>query len=149
MADEARISLAKQANNRAWQLAEDHGRDPAFHAEMLDAAHASAWLWGAAGTDLHRMRARMLLAQVHALVGDGPRALAYAGEMRDFFLARADTPDWELAFVHAIFAHAAHAAGRAGEHREAHALARQAIAAIAEDEDRDIVLKTFNQVPAP
>ncbi|MBI5279545.1 MAG: hypothetical protein HY854_24145 [Burkholderiales bacterium] len=152
MKDEAhkwRLDLARQANNRGWQLAEDHGREPEYHAEMLDAAHASAWLWSAVGNEINRMRAQMLLAQVHALVGDGARALAYASEMRDFFVGHVDTPDWELAFAHVIFAHAAQVAGRRQPYVEAYALAKQAVAAIAEDEDRAIVMKTFAQVPAP
>ena len=91
----------------------------------------------------------MLLAQVHALVGNGATALACAEDMRREFLARPDTPDWELAFVHAIHAHAAHAAG------DAQRLARPpvglgvALAAIADDEDRELVARTFRQVPAP
>jgi hypothetical protein len=79
---------------------------------MQDAAHASAWHWAAVGNELNRMRATMLLAEVHALLGHGATALAYAREMRGYFLA-ADAPDWELAFTHAVHAHAAHAAADA------------------------------------
>src|SRR5947199_3169548 len=85
--------FAMQANNVAWELS-TQPRGAARIAELLDAAHASAWHWKAIGNELNRMRATMLLAQVHALAGHGATALTYAREMRDYFLASQDTPDW-------------------------------------------------------
>jgi hypothetical protein len=52
-------------------------RSAAEDQEMLNAAHASAWHWAGVGTELNRMRATMLLAEVHALLGLGQSALAY------------------------------------------------------------------------
>lgn len=141
--------FGSSANNRAWALAEQAARTPDEDAEMRRSAHAAAWHWEAIGTALHRMRATMLLAQVHALTGDGSEALRLATEMRDYFVGNADTPDWEIAFTHAIHAHAAQVAGEAGLHRASYERARNAIDAIADDEDRAIVLKTFTQVPSP
>ena len=140
--------FAALANDRAWTLAEQRndGRDDA---ELLAAAHASAWHWDAVGTPLQRLRARMLLAHVHALVGHGATALVLAGDMRREFLAGPDTPDWELALVHAIHAHAAHAAGDAQAHAESYRRADAALAAIADDDDRELVTRTFRQVPVP
>ena len=129
--------FASLANNRAWELSL-LDRTPAQDREMLDAAHASAWHWSAIGVELNRQRATMLLAQVHALLGDG----------HDYFVGR-DTPDWELAFTHAIHAHAAHAAGAVDLHRAAYARAVTALQAVADDEDRRIVAQTFHQVPVP
>jgi hypothetical protein len=137
--------LAMSCNNRAWELS-SQARTPAQDREMLDAAHASSWHWAQIGTELNRMRATMLLAEVHALLGYGPSAFFFAQEMRSYFLNR-DTPDWEVAFTHAIYAHAAHAAGRPDEHREAYREATRALRAIADEEDRNTVLDVFNQVP--
>ncbi len=139
--------FAAGCNNRAWDLA-TQPRTPAEDREMLDAAHASAWHWGRVGTELHRMRAQMLLAEVHALLGFGPSSLQLAEGMRSYFLGR-ETPDWELAFTHAICAHAAHAAQRPDEHRRAYADALAALQAVTDPEDRQIVEKTFRQVPPP
>ena len=139
--------FAMACNNRAWELSVRE-RSKAEDSEMLDMAHASAWHWAQIGTELNRMRATMLLAEVHALLGMGASALAYARDMRDFFLGQ-ETPDWELAFTHAIHAHAAHVAGQTAEHREAHGRASAALAAIADEEDRKIVAQTFDHVPAP
>lgn len=140
--------MAMECNNRAWELSV-RGRTGAEDREMLDAAHASAFHWAKIGTELNRMRATMLLAEVHALLGHGATALAFADEMRAYFLPRPETPDWELAFTHAIHAHCAHAAGRRALHRESYQMAVTALAAIADQEDRAIVAATFAHVPAP
>lgn len=146
---EFRRRIAMRCNNRAWSLAEQTGRTPAEDREMLDCAHTSAWHWAQIGTELHRMRSTMLLAQVHALLGHGSTALAMADAMRAYFLANQETPDWELAFTHAIHAQCAHAAGDAQAHRASYQQARAALDAIADKEDREIVERTFNNVPAP
>lgn len=116
--------------------------------EMLNAAHASAFHWARVGSELNDMRARTLLAEVHALLGNGASALEYASETRSYFLAR-ETEDWELAYAHVIHAHAAVVAGDFRQHSTSYATAIAAIAAIADDEDRKIVLQTFEQVPPP
>ena len=139
--------FAAQANNRAWELSVLE-RTAEQDQEMLDAAHASAWHWSVIGTELNRMRSTMLLAEVHALLGFGASALRYAEQMRTYFVSR-ETADWELAFTHVIHAHAASTAGAIEAHRIAYEKALVAIKAIAEEEDRAIVNKTFNQVPVP
>jgi hypothetical protein len=141
--------FAMQANNRAWKLSVMASRTPGEDREMLDAAHASAWHWAQVGTELNRMRATMLLAEVHALAGDATLALGYAREMRAYFLGKGETPDWELAIMHAVTAHCAAKGGEGELHRSAYASARDAIAAIADEEDRQIVAQTFAHVPAP
>jgi hypothetical protein len=139
--------FAITTNNRAWELSVLE-RTAEQDQEMLDAAHASAWHWSAVGTELNRMRSTMLLAEVHALLGFGASALHYAEEMRTYFVGR-ETDDWELAFTHVIHAHAASAAGAVETHRLAYQAAKIALKAIADDEDRAIVNKTFSHVPMP
>jgi hypothetical protein len=139
--------FAAAANNRAWELSEQT-RSAAEDQEMLSAAHASAWHWAKVGTELHRMRATMLLAEVHALLGMGQSALAYAEEMRAYLLA-VQPPDWEVAFVHAIHAHAASAAGETEKHRASYRLAVTALAAISNEKQKSMVESTFAHVPKP
>jgi hypothetical protein len=117
--------------------------------ELLNVAHAAAWHWQAVGNELNHMRAVMLLAQAHAMAGLGATALAYADEMRSYFLALQSTPDWELAFVHAIHAHAASAAGSAEQHADSYARAAKALEAIANEDDRHIVEQVYRHVPVP
>jgi hypothetical protein len=139
--------IAMSCNNRAWDLSTEL-RTPAQDREMLDVAHTSAWHWARVGTELNRMRATMLLAEVHALLGMGPSAMTLAEEMYSYFTTR-ETPDWELAFVYAIYAHAAHAAGRLEEHREAYGKAQVALEAIGNEEERKVFVMTFRLVPEP
>ncbi len=136
------------ANNRAWALSV-RDRTPEQSREMLALAYVAAWHWSQIGTELQRMWATMLLAEAHALSGDGAVAIARADEMRAFFLFRDNAADWERALAHAIHAHAAAVAGRDAEHRASYALAAAAVAAIANDEDRRIVADTWRHVPKP
>jgi len=140
--------FAASANNSAWALAELPAAEVS-HRELLNAAHAAAWHWQQVGNVLQHMRALMLLAQAHAQVGLGNTALAYAEEMRAYFLGATDTPDWEVAFAHVVHAHAAWAARARKQHAHSYAQAVQAVAAIADEEERNIVQRVFRHVPAP
>ncbi|MFG0333672.1 MAG: hypothetical protein ACF8TS_09950 [Maioricimonas sp. JB049] len=139
--------FAVEFNNRAWDLTSRERSQPEDR-EMLDCAHAAALHWEAIGTELNRMRALLLLAEVHAQLDFGLTAQAYAGQVREYFVTR-DTDDWELATVHAVCAHAACAAGDAEGHRRAYAEAVAALERIADPDDRRIVKETFDRVPAP
>lgn len=140
--------FASTANNVAWQLAELPATDVDVR-QLLNAAHAAAWHWESAGNELNHMRALMLLAQAHALAGLGTTALRFADQMRSYFLAGQNTPDWEIAFVHVIHAHAACVAGAAGQHASSYAEATRAVAEVGDAQDREVVLRIFRQVPAP
>ena len=139
--------FAIASNNRAWDLAAVE-RTPQEELEMINAAHASSWHCSVVGTELHVMRSKMLLARVHTLAGHGPYAFALAREVRDYFLFR-ESPDWELAFVHSIYAHAAQVVGDAEGHRLAYEKAVAALAAVRGEEDRALVRETLDRVLAP
>jgi hypothetical protein len=140
--------FAVDANNRAWQLAEQASRTATEDDEMLNVAHAAALHWAAIGNELNDARARMLLGHVHATLGHGDLALRYARASHDH-LSRIDSPDWEIAFSHAVMAHASAAANDAAGHREHYAAARSAGNAIKDPEDRIIFEATFARIPAP
>ena len=136
------------ANNTAWTLAEVAAGE-VNPRDLLDAAHAAAWHWGQIGTELNRMRALMLLALAHAQAGLGKTALAYADDMRAYFLANTSTPDWEIAFAHVVHANAAWAAGARELHASSYATAAKAVAAVANEQDREIVERVFRNVAPP
>ncbi len=140
--------FAMQANNAAWDLAQTTA-DAISRLDLLDAAHASAWHWRQVGTELNHMRSGMLLAMVHSRMGMGASAWAYAQPMHAFFVGKADTPDWELAFAHVIYAMAAHANGQDQVFRDAFPAAVQSLNAIQDPEDRAVVQKTFGFMPKP
>lgn len=140
--------FAMEANNRAWELAALSSRSDAESRELLDTAHASAYHWNQVGTELNRVRANYLLAEVHALLGMGDSALDLASAVKAYFIDK-EIPDWERAFVLAIHAHSAAVAGNARLHASAYAEATRALEAIADPEDRRIVNLTFVQIPRP
>ena len=140
--------FAVEANNEAWTLAEaPHSRVDAC--ALLNAAHASAWHWQAIGNVLNHKRALMLLAQAHAVAGLGQSALLYANEMRAYFLSEPSTPDWELAFTHAVHANAAYVANEHAQYESSYALAESAIRTLADEKDRAMVARIFEQVLRP
>lgn len=138
---------AMECNNRAWSLSTE-SRSPKEDAEMLDAAHASAFHWDELGPDLNRMRAMMLLAEVHSLLKLGKTAYAYAEPMLEYFKS-IDSPDWELAFAYCIYAHAVSASGLEEAYKGAYQDAVLALEGIRDPEDKQIVQKTFSHVPKP
>jgi hypothetical protein len=139
--------FAAASNNRAWDLSEQT-RNPAEDEEMLNAAHASAWHWAKVGSELNRMRATMLLAEVHAQLGFGDSAMAYAEKMRTYFLGMQSAAS-EIAFAHVVHAHAASAAGETEKHRASYGLALAAIEAVSNQEEKRIVANAFRHVPKP
>jgi hypothetical protein len=139
---------AIECNNVAWALSELPARTAGQNEDMLHAAHAAAFHWSKVGSDLQRARAAMLLAHVHAALERGTTALPYARASFDY-LVEHDPPDWELAFAHAILAHAAHAAGDVDLHRRHFATAKELGSAIANPQDKAIFLKTFERLPEP
>lgn len=141
--------FAVECNNRAWRLAEQTSRAPAEDEEMLHCAHAAALHWGKVGTELHQVRATMLLGQVHALAGDGKRALHYAREAFAYVTAHDETPAWELAFAHAVLANAAAANDERSLHTTHYARAKALGAALTDDEERAIFEATFRVIPPP
>jgi hypothetical protein len=139
---------AIECNNLAWELNEQSGRTPNQDEEMLNAAHASAFHWTRVGTELNHARAKMLLGQVHAALGDGKYAMMYAQQSYNYVTTH-DSPDWEVAFAHAILAHAAYAAGDSDLHQEHYTRARELGGAIAEPQEQEIFFKTFDRLPEP
>lgn len=139
---------AIECNNLAWRLSEQTARSPAEDEEMFHAAHAAAFHWSRAGNELNRARAAMLLGRVHALLGHGDVALDYALQSHDY-IEKHDPPDWEIAFSHAVLAHAAFIAGNLRLFGTHYARARELGAAIADDEDRATFLRTFEAMPRP
>ncbi len=139
---------AVACNNLAWRLSDLPERTAVQADEMLHAAHAAAYHWSVVGTELHQARAQMLLGHVYAALGLGAPALRYAQQSYAYLVAH-EPPDWEIAFAHAILAHAAFAAGDGRLHAQQHARALGLGQAIADDEDREIFFSTFDRIPSP
>lgn len=140
--------FAVECNNSAWRLAESHARTAAQDDEMLHCAHAAALHWSKVGTDLHCARATMLVGHVYALLGDGQRASTHARKAYDYVMSH-ESPDWEVAFAHAVLANAAAASGDRPLHAVHYAAAEELGSALENAEERSIFEATFAVVPAP
>jgi hypothetical protein len=136
-------------NNRAWRLAEKTSRTKAEDQEMLDAANAVAGHWGKAGDELERARAAILLGQVHALLGDGKRALQYAREAFAYVTEQEDMPGWQVAIAHAVMANAAAANDERSLQKTHYQRAKTLGSALTDDDERALFEATFRTVPEP
>jgi hypothetical protein len=58
-------------------------------------------------------------------------------------------PIWEVAFVHAVLANAARAAGETALYTSEYALAKRLARGIADQEEREIFEASFAQIPVP
>ena len=143
------MAEAEDLNNRAWRLAEKPSRTAAEDREMLDAANAAAAHWGKAGDELDRVRAAILLGQVHALLGDGKQALHHAREAFAYVTEHEDTPAWQVAFAHAVMANAAAANGELSLHKTHYQRAKTLGSALTDDDERALFEATFRTIPAP
>lgn len=140
--------FASAANNRAWTLSEQLVRTPDEDQEMLHAAHAAAYLWQQIGAAHNNAMADMLLAQIHALLGNAAYATLYASRSHQFFTNRR-SEIWELALAHAILAHAAFCNEDAGLHRASFLSAQEWVAQLSDPQDKEIVLATLRVIPVP
>ena len=131
-------AAAIEANNSVWELLGDVRPDTAAAEELLRRAYAAAYHWDRARgrTPANEARATWLLAKVWVVLGDAPRALAYA----DATLATcavAGLGDFDLAYAHEARARALALAGRLAD--AADELERARAVAIVDPEDRAIV----------
>lgn len=140
--------FASEANNEAWRRSEAASRSPDEDQAMVDAAHAAAYHWRAVGTEVQIARAVLLLAHVHALLGHGSVAMRHARTAFESITSRR-SPEWEVAFAHAVLANAASAAGDHALHAQHHALAKSMGRALASAEEREIFDATFVRIPVP
>lgn len=140
--------LGSAANNRGWTLTEQLVRTPQEDQEMLNAAHASVHLWRTIGNDKNFALGKLLLGQVHALLGNATYAMDYASAAYDFFTSK-DSDPWEVAIAHAVLANAAHCAGMNALHASHYKTADEIIAALSDPEEKDILLDTLRVVPKP
>ena len=140
--------FAIECNNLAWRLSEKESPTAAELEEMLLAAHAAAFHWSKVGNELNVARARMLLAHVQALAGEPTLAMENARLAFDYVTTHG-SPEWEIAFAHAVVANAAAAAREASLHRVHYERAKSLGGALADAEERKIFEATFRRVPAP
>ena len=118
--------------NRTWTLMDSPGD------EMLYCAHASAYHWMQAnGTTANRARSEWLCSRVYTLLGRPEPALHHARRCLELVeSAPSDMEEWDLPAAYEALARAHLAAGDESEASRYKALGMEAIARVADEEDR-------------
>jgi hypothetical protein len=133
--------VGAQLFNHVWTLLETEGRTQQQDDEMLHAAHASRWHWSKAAVADIRQRLAVgewQCSRVYAVLDRGEPALYHA--QRCVELAEGEgIEDWALAASYEAMARASRVAGDRRAFEEWRERARTATAAIAEDEDREVI----------
>ncbi len=134
--------------NQVWDLMEKEGRTREEDDAMVHAAHASRHHWAQVGEPVHLARGEWQISRVYAVLGR-PHPSLYHGERCLEICQENGIGDFDLAYAYEAIARAC-AVGNDAAGREKHLeLARRAAAEIAEDEDRDLVLKDLETIPVP
>jgi hypothetical protein len=143
---EAERQLARQLFNRAWELIDCQDRTAEQDRMMLVTACAAYVHWDAVGTEENRAIADWQIAHVASLLGYGNLALSHATSALSRVQA-AGLPAWLHASALEGLARA-HAA--AGNHADRDAYLKQAIeavAAVADAEERKLISAQIATVP--
>jgi len=131
--------LAAGLFNHVWTLLEIEARAADQDDEMVHAAHASRHHWGRVGEPVNLARGEWQCSRVYAVLRRGEPAMWHARRC----LALCEEHgigDFDIAFAWEAIARAARVAGDHAEADAALARARELAAAIAEDDDRELLL---------
>lgn len=143
----AQRKVAAALFNRVWTLLDEEGRSEAQDAEMIHAAHASAYHWMMCGEPVNRARGEWQCSRVYAVLGLAEPAMFHARKVL-MICEREGIADFDLAFAYEALARASAVAGDAPGTARWAELARGACAQIAEQDDRELVLADLETIPA-
>ena len=135
---ELRRRLAVDLFNHVWTLLETTARSADQDDEMLHAAHASRYHWGEIGEPVNRARGEWQCSRVYAVLGRAEPALHHARRCLQL-CERHGVGDWDVAAAHEAMARASRVAGDDAEFQRHLAMAREALAVVADAEDRAII----------
>ncbi|HET9897949.1 MAG TPA: hypothetical protein VFQ44_23715 [Streptosporangiaceae bacterium] len=147
LSEQAERELAKRLFNSAWELIDSTDRTPEQDRLMLVTACA-AWLhWDAVGTDENRAIADWQIAHVASLLGYGELALAHATAAYELTRS-ANLPGWLRASALEGLARAHAVAGHQTDRDAYVRLATEALTAVTEPEERELIASQLATVPA-
>ena len=140
---DAHRRLGKALFNHTWTLLETTDRSAEQVDEMIAATHASAWHWSKAGGTLaNAARGQWQIARVYATLGRGEPALTHARrclELAEAAAAAGVADDWDVPSALEGLARAQAVAGDRQAAAATLARGRDATAAIADPEDRQLI----------
>ena len=121
--------------NGTWDLIEKKDRTPEDDARMIHQAHASRYHWGEIGTALNFARGDWQISRVYAILNQGEKALTYAKSCLHLCMEH-ELGDFDLAFAYEAAARAFAVLGNEDMKEKYLALATNAGAEIAKEEDK-------------
>ena len=131
-------ALAVGLFNHVWELLSTPDRTPAMDAQMVHAAHASRFHWSQVGGPEQMAVGDWQCSRVYAVLGRSEPALHHARASLAI-CEEAGLGDWVLAAAYEALARASAVAGDDAGKAQSLAMARQAVAAIADPEDREVI----------
>jgi hypothetical protein len=137
-----------QLFNDTWRLLEKPDRGRADDDDMIHTVHASRYHWGRAAeaTPANLARGEWLISRVYAVLGRSEPALHHARRVLDICVEN-DIGGWDIAFAHEALARAFAVVPDPAAAREHTDRALALADAIAEDEDRELLLADLATIP--
>ena len=133
--------------NATWKLLEQESRAPADDDAMLNATHASAYHWSRAegAGPVNAARGHWQISRVNSVLGRPEAALYHAQRCLSIYTENG-IGDWDLASAYEALARAHKVAGNDGEYRRNLELGREALALIADAEDREHIAEDLDEL---
>ncbi len=143
-----RRKLAADLFNHTWTLLERTDRTPEQVDEMIHSAHASRYHWGEVPDReaVHLARGEWQCSRVYAVLGRAEPALWHARRCLEINEAAANA-DWDIASAYEAMARAHMVAGDVDQVATWKAKAVAALDAIADPDDREIVVGDIATLP--
>jgi DNA-binding transcriptional MerR regulator len=141
--DERKIAISYF--NSTWDLMEKEDRTVDDDDRMLHMAHASRYHWGQIGNPENRARGEWQVSRVYAVLRSEP-CLHHAQRVLDICVENG-IGDWDIAFAYEALARGHAIAGDAEAARSMTEKALEASEAIAEEEERKILLADLETIP--
>ena len=140
MTDDQR-RLAANLFNRTWELLTKEERTPEEDDRLIHIAHASRFHWGEVGTAANLARGEWMCSRVYADLGRAEPALHHAERCLAYVDSYpSEMDDWDLPYAHEALARAHLVEGDETAARRHAKEARRLGEAIAEEEDRELLL---------
>ena len=131
-------ALAVGLFNHVWELLSTPDRTPAMDAQMVHAAHASRFHWGQVGGPEQWAVGEWQCSRVYAVLGRSEPALHHARASLQI-CEEGSLGDWVIAAAYEALARASAVAGDEAAKRAWLTKADEAVAAIADAEDRAVI----------
>ncbi len=136
--DDQHRALAVGLFNHVWELLRTAHRTPAMDAQMVHAAHASRFHWSQVGGPEQLAVGDWQCSRVYAVLGRSEPALHHARASLAI-CEEGGLGDWVVAAAYEALARASAVAGDLTATDQWMGRAREAVLAIADPEDRDVI----------